>query len=194
MLTRSKTRRLTARSAWSIPPRDMQPVEEMVGQDIVLLERGTEWLRCGDFWDLDEMEGAVWEPQIWVVPGSLIHWNGRFDSLPKHHSVLLTHCPFTLLLVDPAAMKYLEDNFEITHDPNRWAHYTLDMLDWSRYHTPGRVGTPGVMPKYPGTRFIHRHYHMDIPRHPAKPVLYVNLCDWGSLTGRVCSNGYIRCD
>lgn len=173
----------------------MQPVEEMLGQRIQL-ERGSEWRRCGDFWSLDEMEGVPeWEPDTWVVPGSLIHWNGQYSSLPKHHSVLLTQCPFTLLLVDPAAMKYLEDNFEITTKGNDWAHYTLDMLPWEHYHDPTRLTTPDTMPNYPGTRFICRYpWHAPIPRHPAKPVLYVNLCDWGSLTGRVCSNGYIRCD
>lgn len=194
MLTRSKTRRLSARSAWSIPPRDMQPVAEMVGHRIQL-DRNTEWLECGDFWQLDECCGMPNEPSVWVVPGDLVPWNGKFSSITKHHAMLVTQCPFTLLMVDPSAMKYIQDNFEITHNPARWAHYALEMLPWSCYHAPTRLTTPDAMPNYPGTRFIRRYpWHKAIPRHPEKPVLYMNICDWASLFGRVCSDGTVRCD
>lgn len=196
MLTRSKTKRLSARSSWNIPPRDLQPVATMVGHYIREDERGTDVSLCGDFWQLSEMEGAAWEPKIWVIPGSLAPWNERFDSLPKHNPVLLTRCHYTLLMVDPAALKFLEDNFTITTRGNVWAHFALSMLPWTAYHSRQRLRTPGNAPNYPGTRFICRYtWHCDdFPSHPAKPVLYINLVDWATLYGRVDADGLIDCE
>lgn len=196
MLTRSKTKRLSERSSWNIPPRDLQPVAEMVGHYIREDERSVDWDHVGDFWQLGEMEGADWEPTMWVVPGHLAPWNERFDSLPKRNPVLLTQCHYTLLMVDPAALKYLEDNFTITTRGNVWAHFAMLMMPWTAYHSRQRLHTPGNAPNYPGTRFIcRRSWHCDkFPAHPAKPVLYISLVDWATLKGCVDADGLIDCE
>lgn len=192
MLTRSKTERLSWRSSWNIPPRDLQPVARMVGHYIREDERGADVDLCGDFWQLAELEGASWEPTTWVVPGSLAPWNERFDSLPKHNPVLMTQCFYTLLMVDPAALKYLEDNFSITTDGSVWAHFGLVMIPWA-CHSRQRLRTPSEAPNYPGTRFISRRlwHRKDFPQHPAKPVLYINIRDWATLYGRIDADGLI---
>lgn len=196
MLTRSKTKRLSERSSWNIPPRDLQPVATMVGHYIREDERGADVNLCGDFWQLSEMEGAIWEPKIWVVPGSLTPWNERFDSLPKHNPVLLTQCPYTMLMVDPGVLTYLKDHFSITTRVGRWPHFSLLMMPWGAYHSRDRLHTPDMSPNYPCTRFIVRHdYHCtEFPRHPEKPVLYMSLVDWATLHGRVCPDGQINCE
>lgn len=170
----------------------MHPVQEMTGW-FVRVAADDDELLCGDFWDLAELEGAPWEPQLWVVPGHTAPWSGKYADLPKHHAVLQTQCDFTLMWVNSSAWKLLRDNFEITTNPNDWAHYELVTIPWYCRQNKAGEHTPRTAPNYPATRFIcRRSYHQrDYPKHPERPMLYMDICDWGTLFGRVCPDGTI---